>query len=628
MSSRNPGKLRRIFRAIGRAVNWMRIVAVNALFLIILGFVLLAIFAGGPGRLPERAPLRLEISGFLVDQRSYIDPFAQLFSRNPDDGTETVVHEVVQAINIAAEDPRITELVLELQYFAGGGISKLEEIGAALTAFKNSGKEIIAISGFYSQAQYYLASYADQVTMHPMGAVLLTGYGSYRNYFNEAIDKLGINLHVFRVGEYKDAVEPFTRMAMSEESREHNSRWIDQLWSIYTSRVENQRQLPKDAINDYINNLDEHLRTVNGDAAALALRNNLVDRLATGPELRAMLIERFGYDEREDDYQAIHYQRYLQYLARKPAKSPNNIGLVVASGIIYDGEQPPGTIGGDTLAALIREAREVREVDALVLRIDSGGGSAFASEVIRNEVVATRQAGIPVVVSMGSVAASGGYWIAANADEIWATPTTLTGSIGVFSILPTFESTLDKLGINTDGYGTNALTDATRLDLPLDPLAEDVIQQNVESIYARFLAIVAEGRDTEPALIHPIAQGRIWSGITAQELGLVDQLGYLNDAVAAAAQRIGVTDYQVELIEQTMSPWELFIQSLTTGTTATVKSALAGWVLGADREMAGSLLTAARHNPWQGLTDLLQLLQTTKQPGSVYAHCFQCVSPR
>ncbi|MEX1032372.1 MAG: signal peptide peptidase SppA [Cellvibrionaceae bacterium] len=619
MSSDQPGVLRRTFRGIGHAINVTRLVVINAVFLIVLIIVLAALFGGGPGPLPERAPLRLEITGFLVDQRSYIDPVAELLTQNLGGSSETVVRDLVRSVNAAADDPRISGLVLELQYFIGGDISKLEEIGTALTRFKDSGKNIVAISGLYSQAQYYLASYADRVYMDPMGSVLLTGFGGYRMYFKDALDKLDINVHVFRVGEYKDAVEPYISSTMSEESREHNSRWIDQLWNIYTSRVETLRELPKDAINDYVNNMDAHLRTVNGDAARLALDNNLVDQLATQAELREQLIEEFGYDEREDSYQAIHYKRYIQHLDRTPSLSRNTIGLLVASGTIYDGQQPPGSIGGDTLAALIREAREVREVDALVLRIDSGGGSAFASDLIRSELLVTQEAGIPVIVSMGGVAASGGYWIAADADEIWATPSTLTGSIGVYSIVPTFEATLDKLGINTDGYGTNELADAMRLDRPLDPIAANVLQQNADNIYRRFINIVADGRDTQPDLIHPIAQGRVWSGITAQEFGLVDNLGYLDDAIAAAAQRADLTDYRVDLIEQTMSPWELFMQNLTNGAATVAKSALSA--------NGGASMAVARNAEWKALTELLQLLQSDRKPGNVYAHCVQCVSP-
>lgn len=617
MSSNKPGALRRAGRKIGGAITWTRVVITNGIFFLLFVFILIMIFTGGQSPLPERAPLRLDITGFLVDQRSYIDPVAQFLTQGEGGAAETVVSDVVRAINAAATDPRVTELVLELGSFAGGDISKLEEIGQALDRFKDSDKKIIAVSGFYSQAQYYLASYADEIFMHPMGSVLLTGYGSYRNYFSDALEKLNINLHVFRAGNYKDAIEPFTRMSMSEESREHNSQWIDQLWSIYTSRVENQRQLPRDAINDYVTNLDQHLMTVNGDTAALAIQNNLVDQLATLPEIREMFIERYGYDERTDHYQAISFARYLQHLDRQPQRAGNAIGLIVASGTIYDGYQPAGNIGGDSLAALIREAREVRGVEALVLRIDSGGGSAFASELIRNELEATRAMGIPVLVSMGSVAASGGYWIAASADEIWATPATITGSIGVFSLFPTFEKTLQNLGISTDGYGTSPLADSTRLDMPLDPVAARVLQQNVDSIYDRFIDIVATGRGSTPEAIHGLAQGRVWSGVTAHEFGLVDELGYLEDVLAAAAQRIGAENYRVELIEYPMSPWQLFLSGFDGVRLLSGRSEMTGW-----------WHQLAEQSQWRGLMELLRLVQTSKTPGTVYAHCVECVAPR
>lgn len=617
MSSNKPGALRRAGRKIGAAITWTRVVITNGIFFLLFIFILTLIFSGGPGPLPERAPLRLDISGFLVDQRSYIDPVAQFLTQGQGGAAETLVRDVVRAINAAADDPRVTELVLELGSFAGGDISKLEEIGQALSRFKDSGKKIVAVSGFYSQAQYYLASYADEIFMHPMGSVLLTGYGSYRNYFADAIDKLDINLHVFRAGNYKDAAEPFTRMSMSEESREHNSQWIDQLWGIYTSRVEAQRQLPRDAINDYVSNLDQHLMTVNGDTAALAIQNNLVDQLATLPEVREIFIERYGYDEHSDHYQAISFSRYLEQLDRQPNRARSSIGLIVASGIIYDGYQPPGNIGGDSLAALIREAREVRDIDALVLRIDSGGGSAFASELIRNELEATRAAGIPILVSMGSVAASGGYWIAASADEIWATPATITGSIGVFSLFPTFENTLDKLGINTDGYGTSPLADSSRLDMPLDPVAARVLQQNVDAIYDRFINIVAEGRGISTESVHALAQGRVWSGTAAHEFGLVDELGYLDDVLEAAAAKIGAETYRVELIESPLTAWELFFRGFGGASVFSARSELGDW-----------WRPLAAQSQWRGLVDLLRLVQTSKAPGTVYAHCVECVAPR
>jgi len=342
-----------------------------------------------------------------------------------------------------------------------------------------------------------------------------------------------------------------------------------------------------------------------------------VDQVASATDIRRTLIDELGADESGESYLAIDYRDYLAHLDRTPPLEPNKIGLIVASGTIYDGRQPPGNIGGDSLAQLIREAREVRDVRALVLRVDSGGGSAFASEVIRNELVATQQAGIPVIISMGSIAASGGYWIAANADEIWATPTTLTGSIGVFSVLPTLENSLDSIGINTDGVGSTEMAGAMRIDRPLSPMTANVLQQSVEHTYRRFINIVAEGRDTNADLIHPIAQGRVWSGATAQELGLVDQLGYLDDAIASAAARIDADDYHVELIEPVLTPWEELLQSLTGGNARWLQQSLG--VQNPVKQLTQRQLA--------GIAETWQLINRVGY-GELYAHCLQCVAPQ
>ncbi|WP_460226279.1 signal peptide peptidase SppA [Aurantivibrio infirmus] len=640
-SQTSAGPIRKIFSFIGGTINWFRIVVINLVFLMILILIISALTGGGLEPIPDKAPLRLQISGMLVDQRGYVDPLGEVLSSVQGGTSETVVREVIQAIDAGAKDDRVSALILDLQFFGGGGISKLEEIGEALLEFKTTGKEVIATSDLYLQNQYYLASYADRVYLNPMGSVLLLGYGSYRNYYKEALDKLDVNMHIFRVGEFKDAVEPYTRNDMSDESREHNSQWINQLWGIYTSRVETQRQLPTDAINDYINNYGNHLANVNGDAAQLALSSRLVDKLATRDDIRKEFIEEFGQDKK-GSYLAIDYKNYIAHLNLKPSLAKNKIGLIVARGTIYDGKQQPGNIGSETLSLLIRQARE-KNVDALVLRIDSGGGSAFASEIIRNEITAMQNANIPVVVSMGSVAASGGYWIAANADEIWATPTTLTGSIGVFSMIPTLENSLDKLGVSTDGIGTTELSNAMRIDMPLSDATAQVLQQNADFIYSRFIGLVAEGRGKDPAAVDNIAQGRVWSGISAQEFGLVDKLGYLDDAIEAAANKINSEDYSVELIEQTLSPFEQFVQQLSFNVKTSIVASIVERMLGShsfDSANSGidsdwlsvnnfsALNTNSALNPrWQMAEDFLRLIQASRNSLDVYAHCLQCISP-
>jgi len=616
MSKESPGFLTRLFRGFWNLITWLRISLFNLVFLALLLALVVAMIPQEEQRLTGKRALRVAPSGFLVDQRSYVDPVTQILEQSRPEEVETLVSDLVKTINHAARDERITALVLELDYLVGGGISKLEEIGTALQRFKVSGKPIIAVADNYSQEQYYLASYADEIYLHPMGGVLLTGYGSYRNYFKNALDKLAVNFHVFRVGDYKDFIEPYTRNNMSAASREHNALWLQQLWGVYTSRLESLRGLPNGAVNSYINNLDENLNRVDGNSARLALNAGLVDQLAGRRQVRQTLKQKLGSNRDGDNYNALDYWDYLHHLEKENGHVGGKVGLIVAKGIIVDGKQPEGTIGGDTMAKLLREAREDASLKALVLRIDSGGGSAFASEVIRQEILATRQAGIPVIVSMGSVAASGGYWIASAGDEIWATPTTITGSIGVFGAFPTFELTLDKLGVSTDGIGTTKLAGAMRVDRPLSPQAESVIQQSVEFVYKQFLNLVAEARDSSVGEIHRVAQGRVWSGATAKELGLVDNIGNLEDAVAAAAARAGLNSYHLHLIRKTLSPKEQILKELAGGVSALAPNTLMEKVAPASLRKA---LTP--------LAEPFQLMGKLNDPRGVYTLCEVCTAP-
>lgn len=616
MSKESPGFLVRVFSGFWKLITWLRVSLFNLLFLVMLLALVVALLPQEEQRLTGKRALRVVPSGFLVDQRSYVDPVTQILEQSRPEEVETLVSDLVKTINHAARDERISALVLELDYLVGGGISKLEEIGAALQRFKVSGKPIIAVADNYSQEQYYLASYADEIYLHPMGGVLLTGYGSYRNYFKNALDKLAVNFHVFRVGDYKDFIEPYTRNDMSAASREHNALWLQQLWSVYTSRVESLRDLPSGALNSYINNLDENLNHANGNSARLAMNAGLVDQLAGRRQVRQLLQQKLGSSRKGDDYKALDYWDYLHHLKRENGHNGGKIGVVVAKGMIVDGEQPEGTIGGDTMAQLLREAREDSSLKALVLRIDSGGGSAFASEVIRQEILATRQSGIPVIVSMGSVAASGGYWIASAGNEIWATPTTITGSIGVFGAFPTFELTLDKLGVSTDGIGTTKLAGAMRVDRPLSPQAENVIQQGVEFVYQQFLTLVAEARDSSVGEIHQVAQGRVWSGATAKELGLVDKIGNLEDAVAAAAHRAGLDSYHIHLIRKTLTPKEQILRELAGGAAALTPSSL-----------MEKVAPASLRKALAPMAEPFQLMGKMNDPRGIYTLCEVCTPP-
>ncbi len=615
MSSSNPGILRKIFSGLWRMLTWIRTSLANLLFLVLILLIVVVLLPKDVSQMPEETALRIAPSGFLVDQYSYVDPLTQIIEQDQQQ-TETLVRDLVAAINSAADDTRITSLVLDLNYLQGGGLSKLQEIGRALTLFKQSGKPIYALSDAYSQEQYYLASHADDIMVHPMGAVILTGYGSYRNYFKSALEKLSLNMHVFRVGEYKDAVEPYLRDQMSEASREHNSQWLNELWASYTDDVEQQRTLAASSINDYINQLDEHLEANQGNPAETAKALSLVDHLFSHHQQKEFLIEKLGEDEELEDYQALEYEEYLSFIKREALETSDKVGLIVAKGVILDGEQPEGSIGGDTLSQLIRDARDNDNIKALVVRVDSGGGSAFASEVIRQEMALTQQAGIPILISMGSVAASGGYWISMSADEVWATPNTITGSIGVFSAFPTIENSLEKVGISTDGVGTTELAGSLRLDRPLSPLAKNILQQSVNSIYQQFLGLVAEARQTTSAQIHAVAQGRVWTGRAAKDLGLVDELGDLNEVIAAAAERAELTDYQVFEVEKPLSPSEQFAKQLAGELSSVSQSSL----------IQSSPLIELLNSAQTQFKPLVTLLKSG-DPRSVYAQCLECVAP-
>lgn len=616
-NDQKPGAIRQMLSLFWNIITWVRVAIFNIIFLLVILGIFIALGSSPKLILPDEFALRLAPTGMLVDQRSYVDPMSMLLSDENFEESETVVREVVDAINFAAEDKRVTTLVLELDALLGGGVSKLQEIGQALETFKATGKKIIAFGDNYTQEQYYLASYADQIYLNDMGSVLLTGYGSYRTYFKGAIDKLEINFHVFRSGKYKDAVEPFLRTDMSDESKEHNAQWLNELWSQYTQHIETARELPANSLNNFINTMDVKMAEVDGDSARLALTNGLVDGIMNYHDVQQLLIGQLGKSAEGNFYQGVSHNVYLNDALAKQPSHADKIGLLVASGSIFDGDQPAGNIGSYNFSEMLQRIREEKTIKALVLRIDSGGGSAFASEVIRSEIQATRDAGIPVYISMGSVAASGGYWMAAGGDEIWATSTTITGSIGVFGAFPTVENTLANAGLTSDGVGTTELAGALRLDRPLSPQASSIIQQNVDHIYQRFIQLVADARTTDVEKINTIAQGRVWAGTTAKELGLVDQLGTLNDVIAAAAENVGLEDYSVELIAPELSPTEMFLRELanTSASSLTPKIFM-------------QKFTALELQ--QSLTPLLKplaLLTKMNDPKAIYAICSECVAP-
>ena len=555
--------LRRILRLFWDGVSVVRRFVGNLLFLLLVVLILsLLLFGRGP-EVPDGAALVLSPSGYIVEQKTPSVLSGKLFGSEAQ--AETLLKDIIDVIDYARDDRRIKLLVLDLRQMAGAGPSKLQDIGAALNRFKDSGKQVIAHGDFFSQPQYYLAAYADNVYLSPMGGVGLFGYGLYRTYFKSALEKLRINFHVFRVGTFKSALEPFLRDDMSPYARESNLAWLNELWNHYKTDVATQRNFDPLSLDDYINHFPAHLAKFDGDTARLALNQGLVDDIKTRDQVRQELMDLVGEDNDSGTFKQIEFDEYLQiirpHLALKNPLLPR-VGVIIAKGMILDGDQPAGTIGGDSLSDLIRQAREDEKIKSLVLRIDTGGGSSFASEVVRREIELTRKSGKPVIVSMGSVAASGGYWIASAADEIWASPTTITGSIGIFGAFVTFENSLDSLGIHSDGVGTTNLADAFDPSRPLNPLIKDAWQQMIEHGYLRFIERVAEGRDMAPEDVEKIAQGRVWSGATAMKIGLVDKLGGLQEAVAAAAGKANLGNYEVSYIEKPLTSREKLIESL------------------------------------------------------------------
>lgn len=575
------------FSVVGRTFQFIRSVLLNLLLLIFVVILISAIINAPKPHIPNNEALYIAPQGILVDELSYQPTPLDLLSAHNQE-PETLVRDIVKSIHDAKTDKRITGIVLNLNDLQGGGISKLTEIGEALDTFRESDKPVIAYSDFFNQQQYYLANYADEVYVHELGGILLTGYGMYRNYFKDATEKLALRFHVFRAGEFKDAIEPYIESEMSDASREHNTRWLNELWEHYTNKVENARNLPADAVNDFIITMPNAFKKFGGSHAKFAENAGLVDAAITRRLLREKLMARFGKNREGDSFAAIDMRDYLAVTEVNPFDAgKNKIGLIVATGTIMEGRQPAGSIGGDSLGELIRQAREDDELKALVIRVDSGGGSAFASEIIRQELLETKEKGLPLYISMGSVAASGGYWISTPADEIWATPTTITGSIGVWGLFPDYSESFSKLGINTDGVATTPLAGAFRGDLPMKPEVKTLLQASVDNIYTTFLSITSEARAMDIEAVHEIAQGRVWTGATAKELGLVDNLGSLDDVIAAAAANLNLTDYQVKNIVRPLSTKEQIIRSLmqasyNVGTT--LRTAFVNGSLGLDME--------------------------------------------
>ena len=553
------------FRYLWRGLDALRRV-LHLLLLLGLLALLVASLRGSIPRLPERGALVIRPSGDIVEQLSGAPLERAVNEAQGQSAPQTLLWDLTTAIRNAAGDARIQALLIETDDLGGAGQAKLEELASAIAEFRHSGKKVIAQGSYFLQSQYYLAAQADEVYLDPFGFVLLPGYDRYRMFFKEAIDKLAVDVHLVRAGKFKSADEPLVRRDMSAEDRQESGVYLQSLWLGYRTSVGAARHLDPEVFNTYANGYAAAVRQAGGDAASVAKSAGLVTDLRTGAQVEQRMIELVGSDDDRHSYRAVALNDYLRVLhteARLHHTADQAIGVVMASGEILDGNQPSGTVGGDSTAALLRQAREDESIKAVVLRIDSPGGSVMASEQIYREVQALRSAGKPVVASMGDLAASGGYYIAAPADEIIGSANTITGSIGVFATIPTFDRTLAKLGVQVDGVGTTALSGALRLDRPLKADTEQILQAGVDHSYAEFLQRVATGRRKTPAAINEIAQGRVWAGSDALRLGLVDKLGTYQEAVNAAAARAKLAkNYEVRIIEPDLSVTEQLLLNM------------------------------------------------------------------
>lgn len=619
-----------LLKLVKRALGWVwrgldaarKLLQLAVLLFVVL--VVLASLAPDVPTVPDEVALVLAPDGALVDQLSG-NPLDRALARARGVPIrESLVKDLIDAVRAAADDDRVRALVLRLDGLGGAGLSKLQEVADEIVRFKESGKPVIAVGDGFTRDQYYLAAYADEIYMHPMGFIFVDGYSRYPTYFREALEKGRVDFHVWAIGEYKSFVEPVSRDEMSDEDREAATEYLTALWDAYQADVTAARGLEADALQRYADDASELLAAAGGDTGRLALDQQLVDELLPRDESNARIraiVEPDDEDDGEDEdevevgYPGISYSSYLQAVRRdEPSDDDADVvAVLVAAGTILDGEQPPGTIGGDSTAAMIRDLHNDESVKALVLRVDSGGGSAFASDVILRELEVFQASGRPLVVSMGSVAASGGYWISMSADEIWASPATLTGSIGIGATIPTVPRTLDALGVHVDGVGTTQLAGQFDFMRPLGPDVADMIGQAISYGYENFISKVAEHREQDLAAVDAVARGRVWIGSRAQEHDLVDRIGNLNDAVASAAELAGLAEneYETRYIEKELDLAEQIALELVHVATPVLSALRIGPAL--SPEFQRLLEVAAEPFRW---------IDALNDPKNLYAYCF------
>ncbi len=601
------------FKWTWRLLNFIRELVLN-LFFILLVLVGVGIWLqmSNSSSEPSRGALLLDISGVVVDKPSVSNKLGvigrQLFGASTDRLQENSLFDIVDAIRQAKDDRNITGIVLDLRDFAGADQPSMQYIGKALREFRDSGKPIVATGDSYSQGQYYLASFANKIWLSPQGTVDLHGFATNGLYYKSLLEKLKVSTHVFRVGTYKSAVEPFLRDNMSPEAREADSRWIGELWQNYLATIAANRQIQPDQVFPGAAALLAGLQQNGGDTAKYALDNKLVDALGSSAEVEKSLVKQFGWSKEQKNYSATSI---YDYQLNKPSKQGDAVAVVFANGAIMDGEETPGNVGGDTTAAQIREARLDAKVKAIVLRVNSPGGSVSASEVIREELAAAKAAGKPVVGSMGGMAASGGYWISTPANYIMANPSTLTGSIGIFGVINTVEDSLSAIGVHTDGVATSSLADVS-VTKALPQEVQQLMQLTIENGYQRFINLVAQSRHKTAQQIDSIAQGHVWTGQDAKANGLVDSLGDFDDALKKAAELAKLKQWHAEFYQDEPTFMDTLFASMTGSVRAMLPEALQAYIPAPVIQAASQVKTE---------TDKLAAFN---DPQHRYAFCLTC----
>ncbi|EJX6292529.1 signal peptide peptidase SppA [Salmonella enterica] len=607
------------FKWTWRVLNFVREMVLNLffIFLVLVGVgIWMQIGNGNNSEQTARGALLLDISGVIVDKPSTNHRLGalgrQLFGASSDRLQENSLFDIVNAIRQAKDDRNITGIVLDLKNFTGADQPSMRYIGKALREFRDSGKPVFAVGENYSQGQYYLASFANKIWLSPQGQVDLHGFATNGLYYKTLLDKLKVSTHVFRVGTYKSAVEPFIRDDMSPAAREADSRWIGELWQNYLHTVSANRQISPQQLFPGAQAIIDGLTSVGGDTAKYALDHKLVDALASSADVEKALTKQFGRSKTENNYRAISY---YDYSLKTPADTGGTIAVIFANGAIMDGEETPGNVGGDTTASQIRDARLDPKVKAIVLRVNSPGGSVNASEVIRAELAAARAAGKPVVVSMGGMAASGGYWISTPANYIVASPSTLTGSIGIFGVINTVENSLSSIGVHSDGVSTSPLADIS-MTKALSPEVQQMMQLSIEYGYKRFITLVADARKRTPEQIDKIAQGHVWTGEDAKANGLVDSLGDFDDAVAKAAELAKLKQWHLDYYQDEPTVLDMVMDSMTGSVRAMLPETIQAM-------LPAPLVSAANTVKAEG-----DKLAAFNDPQNRYAFCLTCANVR